>query len=208
MHLSAIAYQLYRDGSYARASSLYQEIVDSIEVRDDGGRRLKATMLSWIALSEMMRQQFWSAEVAILESLELDPSDVGSHLSLARILCKQGRLEDALAKYKSTLEMKTPEKAQEILLGYGTCLFDMKRFPEALQTLNEALGESGQDRAQSLYMKGLTLMMLDRDREAYELLDEAKDIHPEHPLLPEAYQLALSKQIGALKPLTYSCTHD
>lgn len=98
----------------------------------------------WIRLSRLRRQGGVSepALSALRESLRLDPSDTGTHVTLARMLLDLGRLKTAETHLQAALQQEPHSQAAH--LGLARLALRRKRPAQAEQHTREVLAQDPQ----------------------------------------------------------------
>ena len=109
--------------------------------------------------------------VAVLRRLHRQaPGLAEGQVALANALVRNGENEDAEREYRAILRER-PEDAGS-RFGLGQALLGLKRYPEALASLDEA-AQGGEHSGEYFGARGEVLMWLDRHAEAVEPLREA-----------------------------------
>ncbi|HZW24572.1 MAG TPA: tetratricopeptide repeat protein [Gallionella sp.] len=134
-------------------------------------------VLGWNALGAALQLQDKDAEYALRRAAQLAPHDAEVQNNLGVFLRKRGRLDEALACIKASLEAKP--KFAEGYLNLGVVLFDLGRFDEAVSGLKQALNLKP-EYAEAYNAMGAALRELGAFSEAESACRRALEINPQY----------------------------
>jgi tetratricopeptide (TPR) repeat protein len=118
------------------------------------------------------------------KALALDPANAPIYCNYGMALEKLGRLEEAVAQYGKALENQdNPKVSLDANYGMGDSLVKLGRPQEALAYYDAALALAPDD-LRAVVSKGRTLVLLNRQPEAFELYKRAAMSNPHIPPPP------------------------
>ncbi len=128
------------------------------------------------------------AVLSFQQALKLDPHNWDAANKCGTLLHRLGRLEEAVAHFKLYDQLQP-----NLALAMRTqCLFDMKRFEEALADNRraQALDPSNADTCNNI---GIALQLLGREEEALQWFDRALELRPNSAVVANNKAAALVK---------------
>jgi tetratricopeptide (TPR) repeat protein len=90
----------------------------------------------WLGQLHLLNQDYDAAAKEFAASLALQPQSIQAMVGHARALAGAGQAEPALGEFRDVL--KREPASPEASLGAATCLYNLRRFPEALAAAREA----------------------------------------------------------------------
>lgn len=130
---------------------------------------------------------------AYLRDFPQSPAAVQASLRLGQAAQAAQRYEKALEAYDRVMAAGTLEAQRAARLGRGECLFLLKRYPEALDTLEKLLESNplADQTTRALYYAGRARLEQGDTQGAVEMFQKITDAPSEQPVTPYArYQLA------------------
>ena len=123
-----------------------------------------------------LRNYDYASEMSLwIDTVEKQPQSARAHTTLASLLAKQGRYEEALRHQKEEVRL-LPESASS-LNGLGSLLILMGRYEESIPVLEKALGLDP-DHHLATYNLGMAYYSLEQQEKAIAYLQKALRIRP------------------------------
>lgn len=107
-----------------------------------------ADVHAFLGIVYLLLSDFEGAEKEMEEALKLNPYLTDARNSLGAVYMKTGRGEEARAAFEEALKDRTYSSPEKILYNLGTLHLEAKRYPEALDAFQRAVGSN------SAYAKG------------------------------------------------------
>jgi tetratricopeptide (TPR) repeat protein len=179
-YLSTLGTTLQHQGRYDDALKTFDK---AVQLKPDDAGLWKDLGNVLVALERPA-----DAVLSYQQALKLDPRDWDAANRCGALLHRLGRLEEALAHFKLYDQLQP-----NVALAMRTrCLFDLKRFDEALADNRraQALDPTNPDTCNNI---GIALQTLGRDEEALPWFDRALELRPNYPVASNNKATALIK---------------
>jgi tetratricopeptide (TPR) repeat protein len=160
----------HQAGDLAQADRLYKKLLKSDPANSDA--------LHLRGLIEFQRNRPERAIDLIERAILRCPSDPRYHANLGRVLQAAGRSEDAVQRYRRSLEMDT--QSAEVHSDLAAALISLERFEPAAEACEAALNRNS-DLADGHLNLGIARRHLGKIDQAIVAFDRALVLRPDHP---------------------------
>ncbi|EIC20522.1 O-linked N-acetylglucosamine transferase, SPINDLY family protein [Thiorhodovibrio frisius] len=123
-----------------------------------------------LSLAAYQAEQYSDAENAISEAISLNPTDASYHAHAGELLKSMGKLEEALANYRTAAGLAQTDA--DLYLNIGIIFDRLKRFSEAIHAYDRAL-RYRPNHPETHFNRGRALMQCGRERDAVSAFDAA-----------------------------------
>jgi len=139
-----------------------------------------ADVHAYLGVVYMLFSDFEGAEKEMKEALKLNPYMTDARNSLGAVYMKTGRRDEARAAFEEALKDRTYSSPEKILYNLGTLHLEAKRYPEALDAFQRAVG-SNAAYAKGYYGLGQTYAETGRTEEARTSFQKVIALEPDSP---------------------------
>lgn len=168
-----MARTLFGLGKYKDSERIFNELIDHNPY----------SIRYWNALAntQFMNEDYHAAITSSEYAIAINPNDTESLLSKANSLYSLGDYESALDYFKRYSEKM--DKDESGFLHQGTCLINLEKYPEALETLEhaESLAETDSPYLPDIYQElAFTYSEMHKPESALYYIDKTKDMNCDH----------------------------
>lgn len=161
--------------------------VDPLKTED--GRRQARDAYVQLGIGYLQQGEPSRAKSPLSQALELDPRSADAHAALALVFQSEMEHEFADKHYRAAL---STAKDARILNNYGSFLYELERYPEAMERFTEASRDNlYAERARVFQNMGMTALKLGQPQQAEKYFNRALRLDSRQPgALLELAQLA------------------
>ena len=151
-----------------------------------------ADVHAFLGVVYLLLSDFEGAEKEMEEALKLNPYLTDARNSLGAVYMKTGRSDEARAAFEEALKDRTYSSPEKILYNLGTLHLEAKRYPEALDAFQRAVG-SNAAYAKGYFGLGQTYAETGRSEDARTSFQKVIALEPKSPEAARAREYLAQK---------------